>query len=118
MGKRSVTSGASSGLKILLDIVSLETQRGRITNPDLEFSALFLDEANFPLVQSAPDWRVLAMESDNIPAVAWKFWEASTVNPALEDLLGLCSLHNQLFCFPSAVFYHPGPQNTMADEAS
>ena len=53
-----------------------------------------------------------------MPTVAWMFHETSTINLVVADLLCLRSLLNQQFNITLSVFYHPGPKNNMADDAS
>ena len=102
----------------MADLVSSENPQGRITNSDLELTALVLQEATFPFVGTDPTWWAPLTGSDNTPTVAWTFQEASTVNPMGADLLRLESLVNCQFNITPSVFYHPGTQNTMADDAS
>ena len=102
----------------MADLVSTNTTHGRITNSDLELAALVLQEATFPFVSANPEWRAPFTVSDNMTTVAWTFREASTVNPVVADLIRLRSLVNYQFKITPSVLYHPGPQNTMADDAS
>ena len=44
--------------------------------------------------------------------------EASTINPVVADLLRLRALHSRQFFINPSVFYHPGIENRMADDAS
>ena len=77
-----------------------------------------LQETTFPFVSTNPTWRAPFTGSDNATTIAWTFWGASTVNPVVADLLRLQSLVNFQFNIPPSVFYHPGTQNTMADDVS
>ena len=54
----------------------------------------------------------------HFPTVAWSFWESSTINPVVADLLRIWSLANRKFCITPSVFYHTGHLNTMEDDAS
>ena len=56
--------------------------------------------------------------SENTPTVSWCFREASTVNPIVADLLCVRAEMNSGALLISSVFYHPGPLNTMAYNAS
>ena len=100
------------------DLVSTDNPHGRITNSGLELAVLVLQEATFPFVGTNPEWRASFTGSDNMTTFNWTFWGASTVNPVVADLLRLRSLVNRQFNITPSVFYHPGPQNTMADDAS
>ena len=53
-----------------------------------------------------------------MPTVNWTFWEASTINSVVADLLRLQSLFNRQFNTTSSFFYRPGTKKTMADDAS
>ena len=93
-------------------------REGTITNSDLELDALVLHKAN--LLAAVPEARLAAPRSgsDNTPTVSWSTKEASTINLVVADLLCLRALHSrQFFLYPS-VFYHPGIENCMADDAS
>ena len=103
---------------IMTDLVSTNNTHGRITNSDIELAALVFQEATFPFISANPSWRAPFTGSDNITTVTWNFWEASTVNPVVADLLCLRSLVNRQFKITQSVFYHPGPKNTMANDAS
>ena len=100
------------------DLVSTNNPHRRITNSDLELAALVLQEATFPFVSSNPAWRSPFTGSNNNPTVACTFQEASTVNTVVADLLCLWSLFNRKLKITQSVFYHPGPQKTMANYAS
>ena len=56
--------------------------------------------------------------SDNTPTVSWSTHEASMINPVVADLLRLRALHSRKFFLNPSVFYHPGQENCMADDAS
>ena len=77
-----------------------------------------LQEAAFTFGSANLAWRAPFTISDNTPTVDWNFQEAFTVNPVVADLLRLRSLVNLQFKITLIVFYHPGPQNTMDDDAS
>ena len=95
---------------IMEDLVSTENPHGRITNFDLEFTALVLQEATFPFVSANPVWQVPFTRSVNTPTVAWTLRGASILNPVVSDLLRLRSLVNHQFKITPSFFYHPGPQ--------
>ena len=103
---------------ICAELVSWSNPCGRITNSDLELAELVLYEAYFPYVCSAPSWNAPATGSDNTTTVSWSFREASSVNLVVVDLLRLRSAQNWNSKITPSVFYHPGPKNTMADDAS
>ena len=103
---------------ITADLVSWENPQGRITNSDLELAALVLHEACFPSVCVSPHWHAPATGSDNTPTVSWAFKESSTINPVVAELLRIRSEQNRLSKITPSVFYHPGSENTMADDAS
>ena len=100
------------------DLVRFDNPQGCITNSDIELVAMVLQEATFTSIRTNPTWRSPFTRSENTPTVAWLFWEASIVNLAVADLLCLQSLVNLHFNITPSVFYHPGTQNTMADDVS
>ena len=102
----------------MAELVSNDNPYGRITNSDLELAVLVLQEATFNFMSASPEWQAPFTGRDNTPTVAWTFWEAFTVNPVVTDLLRLRSLVNLQFKITPSSFYHPGPQNTIADDAS
>ena len=53
-----------------------------------------------------------------MPTVSWCFREASNVNLIVVDLLRVRAETNSGALLTPYVFYHPGPLNTMADDAS
>ena len=71
----------------MVDLASTNNPHGRITNSGLELAALVLQKATFPFVSSNPAWQDPFDGSNNTPTVAWNFWEASTANPVVADLL-------------------------------
>ena len=79
---------------------------------------LVLHEIVFSSISTSPAWWTPASGSDNTPTVVWNFREDSTIKPAVSDLLGIRSTHNRLHKLTPSVFYHPGPLNTMAGDAS
>ena len=58
---------------IKADLVSVNNPNGRITNYDLELTALVLHEATFPSVCKYSAWWAPHTGSDNTPTVAWTF---------------------------------------------
>ena len=64
------------------------------------------------------EWHAPVTGSDNTPTVSWSFKEASTINPVVADLLRVRSIINRNACITPSVCYHPGIENTMADDAS
>ena len=103
---------------IKADLVISDNPQRQIINSDIELAALVLQEAKFPFVSANPTWQDPFTGSDNTPTADWTFREASTVNPVVADLLRLRSLVHCHLNISSSVFYHPGTQNTMADDAS
>ena len=103
---------------IIADLVSSMNSEGTIKNSDLEFATLVLHEATLPA--AVPEARLAATRSgsDNTPTVSWSTKEASTINPVVADLLRLRTLHSRQFFINTSVFYHPGIDNCMADDAS
>ena len=101
-----------------MDLVDTYNTHGSITNYDLELAALVLQDASFTSVRSNPAWRAPFTGIDNTPTVTWMFWESSTVNPVVADLLRLRYLVNCQFKITPSFFYRPGQQNTMANDAS
>ena len=55
--------------------------------------------------------------SNNTSTVSWRKRKTSTINPVVADLLCICTLHSRKILNPS-IFYHPGQENCMADDAS
>ena len=98
--------------------VSSTNPQGTITNSDPNLATLVLQEAN--LLEAAPKDRMAAPPSgsDNTPTVSWITREAFTTNPVVADLLCIHTLHYRKFFLNSSVFYHPGLENCMADDAS
>ena len=81
----------------MADLVSTKNTRGSIINSDLELEALVIQEATFPFVSANPEWRAPFTGSDNMPTVAWKLREASTLNLVVADLIHLRYLVNCQF---------------------
>ena len=102
----------------MADLVSTNNPHGRIINYDLELVVLVLQESTFPFIIANPEWWAPFAGSNNTPNVAWTFWETSTVNPVVANLLRLRSLVNLQFNITPSVFYRPGPQTTMANDVS
>ena len=100
------------------DLVSTKNPHGRITNSDFKLAALVLQEETFPFVSANPAWKAPLDESNNMPTVACTFREASIANRVVADLIRLRCLVNCHFKNTPSVFYHPGPQNTIAADAS
>ena len=91
---------------------------GMITDSDLEFSTLVLHEAT--LLAAIPEVCMAAPRSgsDNTPTVSWSTREALMIKPMVTDLLCICTLHpRQSYPNPS-IFYHPGQEKCIADDAS
>ena len=101
----------------MVDLVSSNNNQGQITNSDLELAALVLQEAKFTFVSTYPTWQAPFTGSNNTSTVAWTFQEASIVKPVVADLFHLRSLVKLQFNITPSVFYHPGTQNTMVDDA-
>ena len=53
-----------------------------------------------------------------MPTVSWCFREASIIKPVVSYLLCVRADMNSRALLNPSVFYHPGPLNTMADDAS
>ena len=102
---------------IIADLISSVNGEGTITNSNLELAALVLHEET--LLAAVPEARLAAPHSvlDNNPTVSWSTKEASTINPVVADLLCLRALHSRQFFINPSVFYHPGIENRMADDA-
>ena len=81
----------------MFELVSTGNPHGRITNSDLELAALVIQEDTFPFVSANPEWRAPFTGSDNMPTVAWKLREASTLNLVVADLIHLRYLVNCQF---------------------
>ena len=99
-------------------LVSLTNPQGTIANSNLELAALVLQEVT--LLKSVPKARMAVPRSgpDNTPTVSWSTREASMINLVIADILRICALHSiKLFLNPS-IFYHPGQENCMSDDAS
>ena len=91
---------------------------GTLTNSDLDIAALVLHEAT--LLDTCLEATMAAPRSvlDNTTTVSWSTREASTINPVVADLLRIRVLHSCHFFLSPLVFYHPGLENCMADDAS
>ena len=103
---------------IVSDLVVLDNPTWGITNSDLELTELVLQESYFTLACTHSDWHAPLTGSDNTPTVSWCYMDAYTVNPIVADLLRVCDEMNSGSLLTSSMFYHPGPLNTMADDAS
>ena len=92
--------------------------QGKITNSDLELAALVLQEAT--LLQAVPKASMTAPRSgsDNTRTVSCCTHEAYMTNPVVADLLRISTLHSRKFFLNPSVFYHPGQENCMANDAS
>ena len=103
---------------IVTSLVSSTNPQGTITNSDLEFPTLILQEAT--LLEAVPKAQMVALRSgsDNTPTVSWSTCEASMINLVVADLLCIRALHSRNFFLNPSVFYHPGKENCMADDAS
>ena len=98
-------------------LVSWENPRGDITNSDLELAAAV---AHPDVLARAVDVTEanLEMGSDNTPTVAWRTKGSSTSDGPRAYLLRLGALHQRHFRYIPRLFYIPGANNTMADDAS
>ena len=103
---------------VAAELLSSTKPKGTIANSDIELAALFLQEAT--LLKAVPMACMAAprSDSDNTPTVSWSMCEASMINPAVADLLRIRALHSREFFFNPSVFYYPGQENCMADDAS
>ena len=103
---------------IQADLISFANPTGRITNSDLELAALVLHKATFPTVcKSSARWRAPLTGSYNTPTVVWTFKEAATIKPLVANLLRIRSIVNTNSSITLVIFYHPGPFNTVVDDA-
>ena len=103
---------------ITQELVSFANTEGSITNSYLKLVSLLLQEAVFGSISASHAWETPTLGSDNNSIVAWTFRKASNINPVVADLLSTHSSHNKLHKITLSVFYHPGPLNNMADDAS
>ena len=103
---------------IITSLISDRNPERTLTNSDLEIVTLFLHEAT--LLETYPDATMAAprLELDNTLTVSCSTWEASTINPAVADLLRICALHSGQFFLNPSVIYHPGLENCMEDDSS
>ena len=103
---------------IVANLVSSTNPQGMITNSDIELAALVLQEAT--LLKAVPKASMVAPRSgsDNTPTVSWSTHEASMINPVVADLLRTHVLHSRKFFLIPSVFYHPGQENCMVEDAS
>ena len=79
---------------------------------------LVLQESVFISINVSPAWQTPTLGIYNTPTVVWTFYEASTINPVVADLLIIRSAPNRLHKITPSKFYHPGPLNNMANDAS
>ena len=91
---------------------------GKIANSDLELAAPVLRKATLLVAVPTVRMTVPRSGSNNTPTFPWSMQEASTVNPVLAGLLRIHALHSRKFFFNPSIFYHPGQENCMADDAS
>ena len=89
-----------------------------ITNSDLDLADLVLQEATLP--KSAPKACMAAPNSgsDNTPTVSWITSKSPMINPVVADLLRIHAFHSRNFLLNPSVFYYPGQENCVADDAS
>ena len=100
------------------DLVSFTKLDSWITNSDLKLSAFVLHKATLHAVCSSPYWRAPNIGRNNTPIAAWIFKDVANINPAVVNLLHICSIvHNNTSIIP-AIFYHPSTLKTMTDDAS
>ena len=103
---------------IVSDLVNWTNTTGGITYSDLELPALVLQEYCFLFVCLRPAWNKPFTESDNPLTFSLSFWEASTFNLIVADILWIRSQMNSGALLTPSVFYHPGLLKTMANDAS
>ena len=103
---------------IIKALITDRNPEGTLTNSDPNPAALVLQEAT--LLETCPEATMAAPQSglDNTPTISWSTREASTINPVVADLLHIRTLHSHQFFLNPSVFYHPGMENCMADDAS
>ena len=103
---------------IIESLVSSTNPQGTITNSDLELSALVLQDSTLLDTVSISRMTAPHSGSDNTPNVSWSTREAPMINLVVAELLRICVLHSRKFFLNPSVFYHPGKENCMADDAS
>ena len=103
---------------IITALISDKNPEGTLKNSDLELSTFFLHEAT--LLDTSPEAKTVAprLGSNNKPTIYWITQEASTTNPVVAYFLRIHAIHSQQFFLNPSVFYHPGQENCMADDAS
>ena len=74
-------------------LVSETNLWGTLTNSDLNIAALILNKSTLLTEFSEAITTAPSSVSDNTLTVSWITQEASTINPAVADLLRICTLH-------------------------
>ena len=100
------------------ELVSWSKLWGKITNYYLELVVLVLQQSCFCDIWSYHQCNVPAAWSNNTPTVIWTFCKSSAVNPAVVYLLRLRLICNRDATIMTSVFFHPGLENTMDNDAS
>ena len=105
-------------MDVISKLVLSTNPPGTIANSVLDLASLVLPEAHLP--EAVPEARVAAprLGSDNMPTVSWSTLEYSAINPVVVDLLCIHALHSRKFFLNTSIFYHPGQENCMIDDAS
>ena len=103
---------------VTAELVFSTNPHDTITNSDLGIDALVLKEAT--LLESVPKACMSAprLGSDNTLTVSWSTCKALVINQVIADLLCICALHSRKIVLDPTIFYHPGQENCMADDAS
>ena len=99
------------------NLVSWDQPKGTITNSDLELAGHLM---HMDVISQQVDTREFTVASftDNTPSEAWQKKGSCTTTNAPAYLLRLGALHQRYHRYVDKLHYIPGPDNTMADDAS
>ena len=103
---------------IIYDLFLVTNPVVNLTNSNLELATLVLHEATLFAEVPAACMAAPRSGSDNTPTVSWSMREASTITLVIAGLLRICVLHSRQFFLNPSIFYHPGQENFMSDDAS
>ena len=99
---------------LILDI----NPEGTLENSDLKLATLVLHKDTLMDTCSEETMAAPQSGSDNTPTVSWSTSEESTINPVVTEIFSIHALHSRQFFLNPSVFYHPGLENCIADDAS
>ena len=99
-------------------MVSSTNPEGKLTNSDLDLAALVLHEVTHLTAVPKAHLSSPRSRSGNITTILWSTHEASTIYTVVVDLLSIHAIHSRQLSLNPSVFFHPGQENCIADDAS